>query len=70
MNGNKKCKLKNLFKVALSTLNPPQINSTTSLPIHGIADNILVITVAPQNDIPPQGRTYNFQNINSNLIDI
>ena len=35
--GNTKCKAKNLFKVALFTEKPPQMNSTTSFPIHGIA---------------------------------
>ena len=44
--GNKKCKEKNLFKVGLSTELPPQINSTYSGPIQGIALNKLVITVA------------------------
>ncbi|WP_306465108.1 hypothetical protein, partial [Gelidibacter salicanalis] len=42
----------------LSTENPPQIQSTTSLPMNGIAENKLVITVAPQKDICPQGSTY------------
>jgi len=31
---------------------------TKSLPITGIADRVPVITVAPQNDICPHGRTY------------
>jgi hypothetical protein len=47
MNGNTKCKAKNLFKVALLTEKPPQINSTISCPIHGMALIRLVITVAP-----------------------
>ena len=45
-NGNKKCNEKNLFNVALFTENPPQINSTRSLPNTGIADKRFVITVA------------------------
>jgi hypothetical protein len=45
--GNKKCKEKNLFNVALFTLNPPQINSTISCPIQGMALIRFVITVAP-----------------------
>ena len=45
-NGNTKCKEKNLFNVALFTLKPPHTNSTMSCPIHGIALNKLVITVA------------------------
>lgn len=49
--GNKKCKTKNRFKVALLIANPPHINVTIYLPINGIAENKLVITVAPQNDI-------------------
>jgi len=44
---------KNLFKVALFTENPPQINSTISCPTHGIALIRLVITVAPHKDICP-----------------
>jgi len=43
--------------VALSTANPPHNHCTKSIPKNGIADNRLVITVAPQNDICPQGRT-------------
>lgn len=46
INGNKKCNAKNLCIVGLDTLNDPQINGTKSLPINGIADNKLVITVA------------------------
>ena len=33
------------------TLNPPQIVSTRSLPIHGATERRLVITVAPHSDI-------------------
>ena len=44
--------------MALSTANPPQIHWTNSVPMYGIAENRLVITVAPQNDICPHGRTY------------
>jgi hypothetical protein len=51
MKGNKKCNAKNLFKVALPTENPPQMNSTISCPIQGMALIRLVITVAPHNDI-------------------
>jgi hypothetical protein len=50
--------VKNRFKVALSTANPPQTHCTNSVPTYGIADNKLVITVAPQNDICPHGSTY------------
>lgn len=46
------------MRVALSTEKPPQIHSTRVVPIYGIADSRLVITVAPQNDICPHGRTY------------
>ena len=49
--------MKNWIKVALSTSNPPHIHITKSPPIYGIAENKLVITVAPQKDIWPQGRT-------------
>jgi hypothetical protein len=49
---------KNRLSVALSTANPPHIHSTKVFPIYGIAENRFVITVAPQNLICPQGRTY------------
>jgi hypothetical protein len=42
----------------LFTENPPQIHFTIISPRNGIADTKLVITVAPQNDICPQGKTY------------
>jgi hypothetical protein len=47
-NGRKKCKLKNLFNVALSTVNPPHNQSTIECPTTGTAVTRLVITVAPQ----------------------
>ena len=47
-NGKKKCKLKNLFKVALLTVNPPHNQSTIEWPTTGTAVTKLVITVAPQ----------------------
>ena len=55
--GRRKCSEKNRVKVALSTANPPHIHITKSPPIYGIAENKLVITVAPQKDIWPQGKT-------------
>ena len=58
INGNTKWKVKNRVKVALSTANPPQIHCTRSVPKYGTADNKFVITVAPQNDICPHGKTY------------
>jgi len=57
-NGSMKCSAKNRFSVALSTANPPQIHSTSSLPMYGMAENRFVITVAPQNLIWPHGSTY------------
>lgn len=57
MNGKMKWKAKNRVRVALSTENPPQIHSTRLVPMYGIADNKLVITVAPQKDICPHGKT-------------
>jgi len=50
--------VKKRVNVALSTAKPPQIHCTRSVPIYGIAENKFVITVAPQNDICPQGKTY------------
>lgn len=44
--------------MALSTEKPPQIHSTRLVPMYGIADSRLVITVAPQKDIWPHGSTY------------
>lgn len=56
-NGSRKWRVKNRVRVALSTENPPQIHCTNVLPIYGMADSRLVMTVAPQNDICPHGRT-------------
>lgn len=55
--GRRKCRAKNRVNVGLSTENPPQAHSTSVWPMYGIAENRFVITVAPQNDICPQGRT-------------
>lgn len=56
--GNKKWNAKNRVRVAWSTENPPQIHCTRVVPMYGMADRRFVITVAPQKDICPQGRTY------------
>lgn len=56
-NGRIKWKVKNRVRVALSTENPPQIHCTNVLPMYGMAESKLVITVAPQKDIWPHGRT-------------
>ena len=58
MKGIIKCRAKNRVSVGLPTENPPHIHFTKSSPKIGMAENKLVITVAPQNDIWPQGRTY------------
>lgn len=58
INGRIKWNAKKRVKVALSTENPPQIHSTREVPTYGMADKRLVMTVAPQNDICPHGRTY------------
>ena len=58
MKGRMKWKAKKRVNVALSTANPPHNHWTNIPPMYGIADNSLVITVAPQNDICPQGKTY------------
>jgi hypothetical protein len=57
-NGKIKCIEKNRVKVALLTENPPHTHSTIVWPRYGIADSKLVITVAPQYDICPHGKTY------------
>jgi len=56
--GKIKWKVKNRIKVGFPTANPPQTHSTNITPIYGTADNKLVITVAAQKDICPQGNTY------------
>jgi hypothetical protein len=58
MKGKIKWMAKNRLSVALSTANPPHIHSTRVFPMYGIAENRLVITVAPQNLICPHGSTY------------
>ena len=58
MNGRIKWKAKNRVRVALSTEKPPKIHSSRFVPMYGIAERRLVITVAPQNDICPHGKTY------------
>jgi hypothetical protein len=55
--GSRKWNVKNRARVALSTANPPQTHWTKSTPRYGIAESKLVITVAPQKDICPHGRT-------------
>ena len=57
INGNKKCKVKNKESVALLTLKPPQTQITILGPKIGTVEIKLVITVAPQKDIWPQGNT-------------
>jgi hypothetical protein len=56
--GRMKWNAKNRIRVALSAENPPQIHSSRSDPMHGIAESRLIITVAPQIDICPHRRTY------------
>ena len=56
-NGSTKCKLKNLFSSAWSTLKPPHSHVTNCSPTNGMALNKLVITVAPQKLICPHGKT-------------
>lgn len=56
--GVTKCKEKNRFNVGCETENPPHIHITLLLPMYGMAEKMFVITVAPQKDICPQGRTY------------
>lgn len=56
--GIRKCKEKNRFNVGCDTEKFPHNHCVTSFPTYGIAEIILVITVAPQNDICPHGNTY------------
>jgi hypothetical protein len=48
MKGKTKCKLKNLFNVALSIANPPHNHIAMLSPTKGIAEAKFVMTVAPQ----------------------
>ena len=45
------------MRVALSTENPPQIHSISSVQTYGIAERRLAITIALQNEICTQGGT-------------
>ena len=54
----KKWILKNLVKVGLLTVNPPQIHSTSLSPINGTEEKKFVITVAAHKLIWPQTKTY------------
>jgi len=56
--GIMKWSAKNRVRVGCLTENPPHIHSTKLFPRIGIAEKMLVITVAPQKDICPHGRTY------------
>ena len=56
--GNKKWAKKNKCNVYEDNLYPNQIQDTRMSPIIGITESIPVITVAPQNLICPQGKTY------------
>lgn len=56
MKGRIKWMVKNRVSVALLTPNPPHNHVTINFPTYGIAENRLVITVAPQNLICPHGR--------------
>lgn len=56
--GIMKCNMKNRDNVAWLIENPPHNHCTSVFPKYGIADIKLVITVAPQKDICPHGRTY------------
>jgi hypothetical protein len=50
--------VKNRVRVGCLTEYPPHSHDTISFPKYGIAEKMLVITDAPQNDICPHGRTY------------
>lgn len=57
ISGTIKWRVKKRFKVAFPIEKPPHNHSTVLFPMYGIADRRLVITVAPQKDICPQGST-------------
>jgi hypothetical protein len=56
--GTKKWREKNRVRVGCDTEKFPHIHFTIVGPITGTAEKMLVITVAPQRDICPHGRTY------------
>lgn len=56
--GRQKWSIKKRERVGAPTEKPPQIQFTIIPPITGMAEIKLVITVAPQNLIWPQGKTY------------
>lgn len=56
-NGKIKCRVKKNLSVCSPTQKPLQIQTTILLPIKGITLIKFVITVAPHNDIWPQGNT-------------
>lgn len=55
--GRMKWNVKNRVRVTPVTANPPQTHSTKVFPQIGMAEKKLVITVAAQKLIWPQGRT-------------
>lgn len=52
------CSEKNRVRVGWETEKFPHNHSTMIFPTEGITETRFVITVAPQNDICPHGRTY------------
>jgi len=55
--GRRKWRVKKRVRVAFLTEKPPHNQVTISPPITGMAEARLVMTVAPQKDICPQGKT-------------
>ena len=70
MNGIKKCKMKNRFSVGLATANPSHSHWTRWVPKYGVAENMFVITVAPQKLICPHGSTYPIKAVIMEIIKI
>jgi len=50
--------MRNRFSVGLATANPPHSHWTRQVPRYGVAENMFVMTVAPQKLICPYGSTY------------
>lgn len=55
--GTRKWREKNRLRVGCETENLPHIHFTLLCPMYGMAEKMLVMTVAPQKDIWPHGRT-------------
>ena len=66
MKGNKKWREKKNDSIFWPTANPLQSSNTRRLPKYGTTVKNLVMTLAPQKDICPHGRTYPIKAVSIN----